>query len=296
MSACISAVSIDRSDSWVALQTDLSMSSSIMMHHADLLTRFVSSEQFVTCVRDALEQMASVEDSIVTTPDGSIVLFRDANFTIVLSMERPPERFVDGFQPDTITSPIGAGLMCLVSEIENVEVTYYDLPAGLDFAVFDEDLQLPCPTVQLLERYQAFYFHPRKPFEMNAHGRSYVMATLFENRSEDFQWVFDCKSGTTLFQVSCSTEASRTETLLLLLERLTGDRIPEATAIHAFAALSHHPHHFVRWRAVQGLGELNGDLALKRLREMTTDCHPHIREAASEICEQHIGAEAAHGL
>ena len=46
--------------------------------------------------------------------------------------------------------------------------------------------------------------------------------------------------------------------------------------------LSRHPAHFVRWAAIQGLGAVNPEKAVERLKQSLTDEHPHIRRAAAK--------------
>lgn len=158
-----------------------------------------------------------------------------------------------------------------------------------DLSVFDDLAILHDPQLRNFRQFDTFHFTSRCPFELMADGATYISVTIFDNRVEQFQWVFDCRTGAALFQTSCSNDGSRIETLLDLLGHMAGDRIPSETDVEAFEALSFHELHFVRWRAVQGLANLNAERALHRLAAMRSDAHPHIREMAAEIYSQHEG-------
>lgn len=50
--------------------------------------------------------------------------------------------------------------------------------------------------------------------------------------------------------------------------------------------LTTHPHHAVRWAAIQNLGRLSRKQAIAKLNEALQDPHPHIRRAAQKTLQQ----------
>jgi HEAT repeat protein len=54
----------------------------------------------------------------------------------------------------------------------------------------------------------------------------------------------------------------------------------DPSSLCAFEAVSRHPHHFVRWAAIRGMGAISPERALSRVREALEDDHPDIRNTA----------------
>ncbi len=269
------------------LKASLDTSRTVRDEHATLLRAFVESKQLDNTITSLITDLAGSNDNLEVTPDGSIVIYKNDYFALLVSIVHPAPDFVDGFNPDTIASPVTSGVVCFADVNPSTELHFYDLPADTDLTVFDEQQRLSPRITKPCSRLTTVAFSPWRLMEVSSRHGSYVTVKIIERATADFQWVFDCQTGIPLFQVTCSTESARIETLLDLMIRMAGEQVPLEAARDAFEALSHHRHHFIRWKAVQGLGEVDGVSALQRLKEMVLDPHPHIREAALDFCSEY---------
>ena len=91
------------------------------------------------------------------------------------------------------------------------------------------------------------------------------------------QWTFDRQTLKATQAIASNPLDSELVTICLTLKAM------KRTGSDALLdRLSRHPAHFVRWAAIQGLGAVNAEKAVERLKQSLTDEHPHIRRAAAK--------------
>lgn len=95
------------------------------------------------------------------------------------------------------------------------------------------------------------------------------------------EWLF---SKTTL-QAWQANDAELRLTQLRVVAHALG-KIAHQSSIGPLKRLAEHPHHAVRWAAIQNLGRLSRSAALTKIREAVNDPHPHVRRAAQKTLEK----------
>ena len=58
------------------------------------------------------------------------------------------------------------------------------------------------------------------------------------------------------------------------------------SSLEPLEQLSSHPHHAVRWAAIQNIGRLSRRAAMPKLEQAVNDPHPHVRRAATNMLQQ----------
>lgn len=114
----------------------------------------------------------------------------------------------------------------------------------------------------------------------NAVGTRFLSLSLAPRWSLD--WVFDRETMRALAQSVAHVDDSQ---LVTCLEAVAWLRDPDAEP--AVTALTGHPAHFVRWKAIQALGTLNPSAALSLVEAAAAgDAHPSVRKAAQATLAQ----------
>ncbi len=100
---------------------------------------------------------------------------------------------------------------------------------------------------------------------------------------------FDTASGVITHATSADVSSSR---MLAIMDVL--DNIGDADSIEVLLNIVHsHPHHYVRWRAVECLSALDYPQIAALLQTLQYDSHPEIRQAAIKTIHLHL--ESEHG-
>ncbi|MGH6629313.1 MAG: HEAT repeat domain-containing protein, partial [Burkholderiales bacterium] len=95
------------------------------------------------------------------------------------------------------------------------------------------------------------------------------------------EWLF---SKNTL-QAWQANDADLSSTQLRVAAYVLG-KLAHHSSVGPLRQLASHPHHAVRWAAIQNLGRLSRSEALLKIREAVNDPHPHVRRAAQKTLDQ----------
>lgn len=153
----------------------------------------------------------------------------------------------------------------------------YRLPAGYRNDVFDPNLKLEAAgsvkvgrgeLLRLETNQYAYDFHIPRPLPV----LRFASASL-----RPLEWLF---SKTTL-QAWQANDADLSSTQLRVASFVLG-KIAHHSSVAPLKKLSSHPHHAVRWAAIQNLGRLSRSEALVKIREAVNDPHPHVSRAAQK--------------
>jgi hypothetical protein len=156
----------------------------------------------------------------------------------------------------------------------------YLLPANYRNEVFDPAARLkPDGTVtarrgEILPLYTdtyAYDFHVTRP---------HAVLRLATMPLRPLEWLF---SKATL-QAWQANDADLGFTQLRVAANVLG-KIAHQSSIGPLRQLATHPHHAVRWAAIQNLGRLNRSEALAKIRLAVNDPHPHVRRAAQKTLD-----------
>jgi len=157
----------------------------------------------------------------------------------------------------------------------------FQLPPGFRNDVFDPSLSLtaagdvkvdPLELLKLeTERYAYDFLVPR-PIPV----LRFATASL-----RPLEWLFSKTS----LQAWQANDADLSLTQLRIGAFVLG-KIAHQSSVAPLRRLASHPHHAVRWAAIQNLGRLSRSEALIKIREAVNDQHPHVRRAAQKTLDQ----------
>jgi HEAT repeats len=200
-----------------------------------------------------------------------VSLHRGRGWAVSVALFDTPRRFIHAL-------PFLAFYAALDSELI---VDRYRLPEGFRNDVFDPGLRLePDGTLNVRrgdllrlesDRY-AYDFHISRPLPV----LRFVSASM-----RPLEWLFS-KSTRQAWQAN---DADLGSTQLRIAAYVLG-KIAHHSSIAPLRDLAQHPHHAVRWAAIQNLGRLSRSEALVKIREAVNDPHPHVRRAAQKTLDQ----------
>jgi len=199
------------------------------------------------------------------------VLHRGQGWTASVVMFDSPRRFIHALPFLAIYVPMGSELSAdrfqLPTDFRNdvFDPAIRLVPAGIVRAASNETLRLE--TGQY-----AYDFHVARPLPV---------MRLASNSFRPLEWLF---SKSTL-QAWQANDAEMSFTQLRVAAYVLG-KIAHQSSVAPLRQLGSHPHHAVRWAAIQNLGRLSRSEALAKIREAVNDPHPHVRRAAQKTLDQ----------
>lgn len=247
-----------------------------------LFDSFVLSGEYKNILKRSLWELAENAPSRVDRTIGAaFTIFRNDNFLVAVQMfeTSPKDKSVQKAKSDLATSPEN-GLQVVVSPDSSITVSRYRLPLDTDLSIFDPSKELEFVDDTVIKFLEPCHnYNAGEVYKITTDGPICVVR-LREVSCLDFQWTFDGASLKPIFPSITMSSIGRLETVIDLVIKFAGDRIEISTAQKFLNEMLGHRLHFIRWRAVQGLGEIDASLALSALSDMLKDPHPHIRKAA----------------
>lgn len=213
---------------------------------------------------------------------GSLVLHETPAYSLAFGIESSDKPFsseIAGVPHEVLFGLVsGAG----------VEIDRYRRDAG-DPAVFD----MAC-TVALVERRslvpgQYVYLDGRFDYVNMGYRSRFISLVATAKRPAKFvSEKFSAADGRAKYVTASATETTRLEYACEVLKHL-GDE----GSVPPLLRLCAHPAHFLRWRAVEAL--INVDFAAGRdvLRQFLSDEHPHVRASARTALDA-LGSKGGH--
>jgi hypothetical protein len=247
---------------------------------------FVQSREWELGLTKALHEVADDPMARLDRLSGtSFNIFKNTRF--LLSVSKLQITSFNGAAADTssvMATSAENSLQTVISPDASIRVTRYRLSEQVDLSVFDPGAALDLVSEDTLRPFRRPYrYHAGDVYDVKINGEACVVR-LKEVVPLDYQWTFDGQSLSPLFSSVTLPSLGRVETSIDLAVRFSGDRIHAETAACLLKEMLRHRLHFVRWKAVQGLGEIDPDAALIALQEMRDDPHPHVRAAAIASC------------
>jgi HEAT repeats len=181
---------------------------------------------------------------------------------------------VDGPHEATIASHAAHSMICSVGT-EPVVIDMYRMPA-VDLEVFEIGAALEFSHQVVLAPRQILELDGQHwvPDARSSAGNCLITFTSTPIGSQ--VWSFDRSSRQSWAVSASSQEATQIKETLGILRRF---KLKEAAP--TVDRLCAHPHHDVRWEAIKTLGVLDAALAIERLRQASSDTHPHVRASAA---------------
>ena len=170
--------------------------------------------------------------------------------------------------------------MCTPAGGESLRYDIYRLPEEYNNSVFDPALRLEpagsgitAPGGVLLQFEQfAYDFHASRPVTV----LSFATAPF-----QTLEWLFN-RSTLHAWQANDSELAC---TQLRVAAYVLG-RLAHQSSLEPLREMAAHPHHAVRWAAIQNLGRLSRRAVVPLLEQAVNDPHPHVRRAAAKTLQQ----------
>ena len=167
-----------------------------------------------------------------------------------------------------------------------VTVNRYRLPPGTDRVAFRADIQLE-PLAS--ERYDGSYIvEQHDDDEIRDYrcdiGEAWMVRLNYAPYALE-TWFFEKSTLRSVFASAVLADYAS----LVTLCRVFGAQHDEA-AKPIVEELAKNEAHFVRWAAVQAMGQIDGERARQMIEERCQDPHPHIQQAAKSALEKLGGA------
>lgn len=200
-----------------------------------------------------------------------VVLSRHEAFSISITLFDGPLRYIHALPFLGFYAPLQSA----------VTIDVYSLPTAYRNDVFDPTLKLQLEKTVTVECAEAIKIESdRFAYDIKPVGPTPVLR--FTTRAlHPMEWLF---SRTTL-QAWQANDADLSFTQLRVAAYVLG-KIAHHSSIDPLRMLASHPHHAVRWAAIQSLGRLNRSEALLKIREAVNDPHPHVRSAAQKTLDR----------
>lgn len=239
-------------------------------------------------LRQGLTQFAQDQEPStgIAHPDWYELYSNTAGTLSLRTVEPGPLLFPE---PTTLASMVVIGI---VAAPLGSRMLIHALPDTADLAVFDPDIcLLPPRIVECGVEPICLALGDVGMFEADG-----PMLALFWQAADQspFQWVFG-PDHAPRYSRSSSSASHRAAVVVSLITRFAGTRIPVGDATSALLSMTSHPLHFVRWRAVQGIGRLDPKTARDVLAKMRFDPHPHVAHAARKAYAKVSGSEVLDG-
>jgi hypothetical protein len=199
------------------------------------------------------------------------VLHRGNGWTLSVAIFDTARRFVHALPFLAFYSPLDSELVG----------TRYRLPETFRHDVFDPSLRLePAGTVTVGRGQLLRLETDRYAYDFSIPRPSPILRFASES-IRPLEWLFS--KGT--LQAWQANDAELSSTQLRVAAYVLG-RIAHHSSIAPLRDLAKHPHHAVRWAAIQNLGRLSRSEALTKIRDAINDSHPHVRRAAQKTLDQ----------
>ena len=222
-------------------------------------------------LNDQLRALAADPQFVGTWTATEGVLHRGNGWSLSVAIFDTARRFVHALPFFAIYSPLDGELAG----------TRYKLPEAFRNDVFDPGLRLePAGTVAVARGQLLRLETDRYAYDFNI-SRPFPVLRFTSASVRPLEWLFSKGS----LQAWQANDAELSSTQLRVAAYVLG-KIAHHSSIAPLRDLAKHPHHAVRWAAIQNLGRMSRSEALTKIRDAVNDPHPHVRRAAQKTLDQ----------
>lgn len=235
------------------------------------LRRLVSSGLVEAWFNAELRRLVADQHYLGTWQSNDFVLHEDPECVLSITFFDAPQRYIHVLPYFGMYIPLRTSLTC----------DRYELPSTIRNDVFDPALRLqPAGTFSAAPGETLLLESDRYAYDLKISSPQAVLR--FVTRPiRTLEWLF---SRSTL-QAWQANDADLSFTQLRIAAHVLG-KVAHQSSINPLRQLASHPHHAVRWAAIQNLGRLNRSEAIIKIREALHDVHPHVRRAAQKTLER----------
>ena len=201
-----------------------------------------------------------------------LTLHRGRGFALVLHLFESSRRYVHS-QP----------FLAMVSPLAGAPLTYtrYQFPVDYRNEIFNPGLRIHTPVIGEVAAGEVLCMHSDR-YLYDFHLEAAVpMLRLTTAPFHSMEWLFNRETG----YAWQANDSEITATQLRVAAYILG-KLADPSSVEPLKQLTEHPHHAVRWAAVQSLGRINRSAAVEKLQASLDDPHPHIRRAAAKTLAQ----------
>jgi hypothetical protein len=237
----------------------------------EYLRRFLDHDGAAQCLNEGLRKLITDEHYLGDWLPNDVVLCRGLGWALSVGLLDGPKRYIHALPSRAFYVPL---------DEERLTGDRYLLPPEYRNEVFDPMVRLePAGTVSA-GRHEIIALHSDQ-YAYDFHvPRPQAVLRLATTPLRPLEWLFS--KGT--LQAWQANDADLSFTQLRVAANVLG-RIAHQSSIGPLRQLATHPHHAVRWAAIQNLGRLNRSEALTKIREAVNDPHPHVRRAAQKTLD-----------
>jgi hypothetical protein len=233
-----------------------------------LLERLLKSSFLPEVINEELGRMTKGDGDPDSWLANELVLHRGAGFALSLSIFETPQRYIHSLPYYAMYAAVGTvDLFCNV----------YRFPDGYNNAVFDPALRLtpervvrlaPGSIIALKSDTYAYDFSSKE---------ATPLLKFMTTAIQPLEWLFT-RSGMQAWQAN---DADLSFTQLRVAADVLGT-FAHQSSLQPLKRLARHPHHAVRWAAIQNVARLSRTEAVALLAEAVNDRHPHVQRAAQK--------------
>jgi len=237
----------------------------------EYLRRFLDDGGAARCVNDELRKLVASERYLGDWLPNDVVLCRGPGWMLSAALLDGPKRYIHALPFYAMYVPL---------DDATLSGDRYKLPQQYRNEVFDPSIRLePAGTVNA-GRHEIMALHSDQFAYDFQVSRPQAVLRLVTKPLRPLEWLFS--KGT--LQAWQANDADLGFTQLRVAANVLG-KIAHQSSIRPLRQMTAHPHHAVRWAAIQNLGRLNRSEALVKIREAINDPHPHVRRAAQKTID-----------
>lgn len=200
------------------------------------------------------------------------LLHRGPGYALAVARFELTRRFIHALPFYGMLSPLGGA---------SLRYRRYRLPPAYDNPVFTPGLTLVPDGEGSLAAGEILRLHSdRYAYDFQLSEPALVVK-LSTAAIRPLEWLFSRDQ----LQSWQANDADLSYTQLRVAADVLG-KFAHQSSLPALKLLSEHPHHSVRWAAIQSLGRLSRSEAIAYLQQALQDRHPHIRRAAQKTLDQ----------
>jgi len=237
----------------------------------EYLRRFLDEGGAIRSLNDELHKLAADEHYLGDWLPNDVVLSRGTGWALSLALLDGPKRYIHALPFQAMYAPLDEA---------RLTGDRYLLPPEYRNEVFDPTVRLEPAGSVSAGRHEIIALHSDQyAYDFQVQQPQAVLR-LVTTALRPLEWLFS--KGT--LQAWQANDADLGFTQLRVAANVLG-RIAHQLSIGPLRQLAAHPHHAVRWAAIQNLGRLNRSEALAKIREAVNDPHPHVRRAAQKTLD-----------
>lgn len=201
----------------------------------------------------------------------NFALHENDRFMLAFGVEREPRRFSG--EVSSVSQNMIFGILTPV----DFTIRSYRKCVG-ELGGFDIADRIELVDIVTLRKHDIGFFDSKLSFVNIEFNRSHVSLNLSEKGSAKFISERYCAdTGQARYAAALNSDLTRIEYACEVLKDIGNEG-----SVRPLRRLCAHPAHFVRWKAVEALINIDYDVGIEVIREMVTDSHPHIRAAAGQ--------------